>query len=91
VWALTLLLEFPDNIVLFANARESLRIHDFLTGPRFKASAKPLHASQRPWRGCVHRTWQEYVAVPVLYKVLGFRSGNYEECRLLGCYAVWLL
>jgi hypothetical protein len=24
-------------------------------------------------------------------KILGFRGGGYEECRLLGCYAVWLL
>jgi hypothetical protein len=24
-------------------------------------------------------------------KISGFHGGDYEECRLLGCYAVWLL
>jgi hypothetical protein len=24
-------------------------------------------------------------------KIWGFHRGDYEECRLLGCYAVWLL
>jgi protein tyrosine phosphatase len=24
-------------------------------------------------------------------KILGFHGGDYEECRFLGCYAVWLL
>jgi hypothetical protein len=24
-------------------------------------------------------------------KILGFLGGDYEECRLLGCYAMWLL
>jgi hypothetical protein len=24
-------------------------------------------------------------------KIWGFHGGDYEECRLLGCYAVWLL
>jgi hypothetical protein len=24
-------------------------------------------------------------------EIRGFRGGNYEEWRLLGCYAVWLL
>jgi hypothetical protein len=24
-------------------------------------------------------------------KIWGFHCGDYEECRLLGCYAVWLL
>jgi hypothetical protein len=27
----------------------------------------------------------------MLCKILGFHDGDYEECRLLGCYAVWLL
>jgi hypothetical protein len=27
---------------------------------------------------------------PVRYE-LGFRGGDYDEWRLLGCYAVWLL
>jgi hypothetical protein len=26
-----------------------------------------------------------------LCKVGGYHGGDYEECRLLGCYAVWLL
>jgi hypothetical protein len=26
-----------------------------------------------------------------LFKIWGFHGGDYEECRLLGCYAVWLL
>jgi hypothetical protein len=26
-----------------------------------------------------------------LVKIWGFHGGAYEECRLLGCYAVWLL
>jgi hypothetical protein len=28
---------------------------------------------------------------PVRYKLLRFHGGYYEECRLLGCDAVWLL
>jgi hypothetical protein len=24
-------------------------------------------------------------------KILGFHGGDYEECRILGCYDVWLL
>jgi hypothetical protein len=27
----------------------------------------------------------------MLCKILSFHGGDYEECRLLGCYAVWLL
>jgi hypothetical protein len=27
----------------------------------------------------------------MLCKISGFHGGDYEECRLLGCYAVWLL
>jgi hypothetical protein len=27
----------------------------------------------------------------MLYKIWGFHGGDYEECRLLWCYAVWLL
>jgi hypothetical protein len=27
----------------------------------------------------------------MLCKILGVPSGDYEECRLLGCYAMWLL
>jgi hypothetical protein len=27
----------------------------------------------------------------ILCKICGFHGGDYEECRLLGCYAVWLL
>jgi hypothetical protein len=26
-----------------------------------------------------------------VYKMLGFHAGDYEECNLLGCDAVWLL
>jgi hypothetical protein len=26
-----------------------------------------------------------------LCKIWGFHGGDYEECRLLGCYAVWVL
>jgi hypothetical protein len=29
--------------------------------------------------------------VLILSKIWGFHGGDYEECRLLGCYAVWLL
>jgi hypothetical protein len=27
----------------------------------------------------------------MLCKILDYHGGGYEECRLLGCYAVWLL
>jgi hypothetical protein len=27
----------------------------------------------------------------ILCKILRFHGGDYEECRLMGCYAVWLL
>jgi hypothetical protein len=27
----------------------------------------------------------------MLCKTSGFHGGGYEECRLLGCYAVWVL
>jgi hypothetical protein len=27
----------------------------------------------------------------ILYKISGFRSGDYEKFRLLGYYAVWFL
>jgi hypothetical protein len=27
----------------------------------------------------------------LLCKILGFHGGDYEEFRLLGCYALWLL
>jgi hypothetical protein len=27
----------------------------------------------------------------ILCKIFGFHGGEYEECGLLGCYAVWLL
>jgi hypothetical protein len=44
------------------------------------------------------RTSQEthYVSVKecsqlILCTSSGLHSGDYEECRLLGCYAVWLL
>jgi hypothetical protein len=26
----------------------------------------------------------------ILFKILGFHGADYEECRLLGCYAMWL-
>jgi hypothetical protein len=26
----------------------------------------------------------------MLCRICGFQGGDYEECRLLGCYAVWL-
>jgi hypothetical protein len=26
-----------------------------------------------------------------VYKIWGFHGNDYEECRLLKCYAVWLL
>jgi hypothetical protein len=29
--------------------------------------------------------------LPLRCKILGFLGGDYEEWRLLGCYAVWLL
>jgi hypothetical protein len=29
--------------------------------------------------------------IMVTCKILGFHGGDYEECCLLGCYAVWLL
>jgi hypothetical protein len=44
------------------------------------------------------RTSQETHYVPttetsrlMLCKIRGFHHGDYEDCRLLGCYAVWLL
>jgi hypothetical protein len=27
----------------------------------------------------------------ILCKIRGYHGGDYEECRLLGCYVVWLL
>jgi hypothetical protein len=27
----------------------------------------------------------------MLCKIWGYHGGNYEECRLLGCYAAWLI
>jgi hypothetical protein len=33
----------------------------------------------------------EFRATEKLYKTSGFHGGDYEEWRLLGCYAVWLL
>jgi hypothetical protein len=27
----------------------------------------------------------------MLFKIWAFGDGDYEECRLLGCYTVWLL
>jgi hypothetical protein len=27
----------------------------------------------------------------ILYKIWGFHGGHYEECRILGGYAMWLL
>jgi hypothetical protein len=38
--------------------------------------------------GVLRHVWQ---TAYILWKVLGFHGGGYEECRLLGCCAVWLL
>jgi hypothetical protein len=40
-----------------------------------------------------HETHYVFATEPsrlMLCKVSGFHSGDYEECRLPGCYAVWL-
>jgi hypothetical protein len=31
------------------------------------------------------------IELNVSRKMLGFHDGDYDECRRLGCYAVWLL
>jgi hypothetical protein len=31
------------------------------------------------------------VKIFIQCKIWGFLSGDYEECRLLGCYTIWLL
>jgi hypothetical protein len=37
------------------------------------------------WSRCLGLNWFPFVRFEV------FHGGDYEECRLLGCYAVWLL
>jgi hypothetical protein len=40
-----------------------------------------------PWsKWLIHRCTHKW-----LCKIWGFHGGDYEECRLLGCYAGWLL
>jgi hypothetical protein len=36
-------------------------------------------------------SWLKIMIMMKISKILGFHGGDYEECRLLGCYAVWLL
>jgi hypothetical protein len=33
----------------------------------------------------------DFVELSLIYKTSGFHGGDYEEWRLLGSYAVWLL
>jgi hypothetical protein len=33
----------------------------------------------------------QFVDLTKICNISGFHGGNYEEWRLLGCYAVWLL
>jgi hypothetical protein len=49
----------------------------------------PRHASDFKNRmGC---KWNIKFQVKLEHKIWGFHGGDYEEWRLLGCYAVWLL
>jgi hypothetical protein len=44
------------------------------------------------WSVLMSRFWPNFGNnTPKICKIWGFHDGDYEECRLLGCYAVWLL
>jgi hypothetical protein len=66
--------------------------------------SRPTTAGAWGWPVTSNYCWaQEYVGLqihspihvdsvlPILCKIWGLHGGNYEECRLLGCYAMWLL
>jgi hypothetical protein len=55
---------------------------------------RPLYSKCRNWnRKLAHprRTLEASSKRPWWCKIWGFHGGDYEEWRLLGCYAVWLL
>jgi hypothetical protein len=40
---------------------------------------------------CLPSTSVSLASIPLIMQIRGFLGGDYEECRLLGCYAVLLL
>jgi hypothetical protein len=46
----------------------------------------PVHTSQE-----THYVSATELSRLMLCKILSFHGGDYEECRLLRCYAVWFL